>query len=87
MAVPTPDCKKGQQWQAALQLVDVTAGLTEASGLRRVYPKVARRGKLDALLDWRLRLKDAEEKQLSKLAPPSQTSVSTSLFSQPHQTD
>lgn len=58
---------------AALQLVDVTAGLTEASGLRRVYPKVARRGKLDALLDWRLRLKDAEEKQLSKLAPPSQT--------------
>lgn len=49
----------------AMEVVDVTAAMLDSN--RRVYPKIARKGKLDSLLDWRVKLKVAEEKNLLKV--------------------
>ena len=48
----------------AMELVDVSGALNDPQ--RRVYSKVAKKAKLDALLDWRIKLKEAEEKQLEQ---------------------
>ena len=48
----------------AMDLVDVSAAMNDPD--RRVYSKVAKKAKLDALLEWRVKLKETEEKQLAK---------------------
>jgi hypothetical protein len=47
-----------------MEVVDVCAAMNDTD--RRVYPKIAKKAKLDSLLDWRLKLKTAEEKNLLK---------------------
>lgn len=47
-----------------MEVVDVSAAMNDAD--RRVYSKIAKKGKLDSMLDWRLKLKTAEEKNLLK---------------------
>lgn len=48
-----------------MEVVDVCAAMNDTD--RRVYPKIAKKGKLDSMLDWRLKLKTAEEKNLLKV--------------------
>lgn len=50
-----------------MEVVDISAALNDVD--RRVYPKIAKKGKLDSMLDWRLKLKTAEEKNLLKVDP------------------
>ena len=45
-----------------MEVVDVSAAMIDPE--RKVYSKVAKKGRLDGLLDWRLKLKAAEEKNL-----------------------
>ena len=49
----------------AMEVVDICAAMNDAD--RRVYPKIAKKGKLDSMLDWRLKLKTAEEKNLLRV--------------------
>ena len=53
----------------AMEVVDVSAALTDPD--RRIYSKMAKKGRLDGLLDWRLKLKAAEEKNLLTKVPRS----------------
>lgn len=48
----------------AMEVVDVSAALQDPD--RRVYSKTGKKAKLDVLLEWRLKLKTAEEKNLLK---------------------
>ena len=48
----------------AMEVVDICAAMNDPD--RRVYPRIAKKAKLDSLLDWRLKLKTAEEKNLLK---------------------
>lgn len=57
----------------AMELVDVTAAMLDTN--RRVYPKIAKKGKLDSLLDWRVKLKIAEEKNLLRVEKPAKPVV------------
>ena len=47
-----------------MEVVDVSDAMNDPK--RRVYSKVAKKGRLDSMLDWRLKLKTAEEKSLLK---------------------
>lgn len=49
----------------AMEVVDICAAMNDPD--RRVYPKIGKKAKLDSLLDWRLKLKVAEEKNLLKI--------------------
>lgn len=44
----------------AMEVVDICAAMVDPN--RRVYSKIAKKGKLDSLLDWRLKLKVTEAK-------------------------
>lgn len=48
-----------------MEVVDICAAMNDPD--RRVYPKIGKKAKLDSLLDWRLKLKAAEEKNLLKV--------------------
>ena len=54
----------------AMEVVDVSAAMLDSD--RRVYSKMGKKAKLDSLLEWRIKLKVAEEKNLLKLVvtPP-----------------
>jgi len=47
-----------------MELVDISASLLDPD--RRVYSKTGKKAKLDSLLEWRVKLKTAEEKNLLK---------------------
>lgn len=58
-----------------MEVVDVTAAMLDAN--RRVYPKIGKKSKLDALLEWRVKLKVAEEKNLLKVEKQVKPAVKT----------
>ena len=68
-----------------MEVVDVCAAMVDPD--RRVYSKIAKKGKLDSLLDWRLKLKVTEAKTGPRSSSSSSSSSSSAAASKKEEDD
>ena len=66
-----------------MEVVDVCGALNDAE--RRVYPKIAKKGKLDSMLQWRLQSKSTSVKNLHKLKTSSKSNKRSIFFLPGHE--